>query len=623
MKPTFPLLCTALLPLAALHAAPKTAIKAAPHTTTAKPAPATPAISQPAISPFARPLSGEKLYSHLLNRLAFGPRPGDIENLEKTGVSAWIEAQMAPQKLDDSSLDAQLAGFRWLSASPEQLTLIYQSDNAGFLRRLKKSQNGAAPGVADAKNGAPTGETMQPNGAMAMQDPALVAPAAKSRFNQPLTAQQKATMARIEAANLPPRASIEALGQLTVDKLARAVSSKRQLQEVLVDFWGNHFNVDVKKAQVRTLKIRDDRDVIRAHVFGTFRELLGASAHSPAMLVYLDNARSTREFPVRATKRAQGQKRGGLNENYGRELMELHTLGVDGGYTQTDVTEVARCFTGWSLDPESGKFVFRARAHDNGAKVVLGQTIAAGGGPSDGERVLDILAQSPATANFIARQLCLRFVCDTPPDALVTRIAGVFTRTNGDLSAVYRALFAAPEFLSEGAYRAKIKSPLEYTVSAVRALGGTLDVDAQGADFRLLATGGASLSQGNNGNRNRALKRVVKKPLGVEIANMGQPLFSCQPPTGYPEDSRKWVSASALVSRLNFALALTGGNIGDVSLTKDTFRAAPLDEMAQNLLGAPMTPATRDLIAGEAQKSPGDGARLRALVLGSPEFQRR
>ncbi len=493
---------------------------------------------------------------------------------------------MAPQKLDDAALDAQLSDFRWLSAPPERLALAYENDKAGFLRRLKKAR---------------AGDVKMPE----------------------LSDQQKQTMARIEAAKIPERASYEAVGQLSMDKLARAVSSRRQLQEVLVDFWGNHFNVDVKKGLVRTLKITDDRTVIRPHVFGTFREILGASAHSPAMMFYLDNARSTREYTVGRVRGKKGKKAGGLNENYARELMELHTLGVDGGYSQTDVTEVARCFTGWSLDPQSGEFFFRARAHDEGEKTVLGQTIAANGGQSDGERVLDILAQNPATASFIARKLCVRFVADAPPDALVAKIAAVFTRSKGDLSATYRALFAAPEFLSEGAYRAKIKSPLEFTVSAVRALGGTLDFGSQGAQFRLLAAGGASLNQGNNGNKNKALRRITKRPLAVEIANMGQPLFSCQPPTGYAENSTKWVSASALVSRLNFAIALTQGSVGDVALTQDTFRAAPVDEMAQALLGSEVSPATRSIVESEAQKSPGDGARLRALLLGSPEFQRR
>ncbi len=578
MKPQFWLLGAALLPLAPLSAAPalpagRVASKIAPT---------------PLSSPFARPLQGDKRYAHVLSRLAFGPRPGDIEALKKIGIPAYIESQMAPQSIDDAAIEAKLGGFNWLSAPSDRLMLAYESDKAGFIKKFKKAENGKIQPIQ-------------------------------------LNRQQKNVMARIEAAQIPERASVEAMGQLSLDKLARAVDSRRQLQEVLVDFWGNHFNVDVKKGPVRALKIRDDREAIRPRIFGTFRELLGASAHSPAMMVYLDNARSTREFDAgrRQKAGAKAKKRGGLNENYARELMELHTLGVEGGYSQADVTEVARCFTGWSIDQRSGEFAFRERAHDDEAKTVLGQTIPAGGGQSDGDRVLDLLAGSPATAKFIARKLCVRFVADNPPDALVSKVAGVFTRSNGDLSAVYRAIFASPEFLSEGAYRSKIKSPLEFTTSAARALGGTIDLDSFGAGFRLLATGGASLNQGNNGNKNKALAKLPKRPLAVEIANMGQPLFACQPPTGYAENSSKWVSSSALVSRLNFALSLTQGRIGDIALGEDTFAPAPLDEMAKSLLSADISPATRALIETETLKTPGDGARLRALIIGSPEFQRR
>jgi uncharacterized protein (DUF1800 family) len=525
---------------------------------------------------FSRPLTGEKRFAHVLNRLAFGPRPGDIEAIKKTGIKPWIESQLSPQTIDDSALEGRLDALGWLRESPQRLVLAYESDSAGFLRRLKKAEKADNPALK-------------------------------------LNAAQQAALERIEAANLPERASIRALGELATDKLVRAVESKRQLQEVLTDFWGNHFNVDVNKGVARTLKIRDDRDVIRPHVFGTFRELLGASAHSPAMLVYLDNARSTRETAAR-----NGKKRGGLNENYARELMELHTLGVDGGYTQSDVTEVARAFTGWSLDRQTGTFVFRRRAHDENPKTVLGQRIALGG-EKDGERVLDILASSPATARFIARKLCVRFVADEPPAALVERVATVFSHSDGDLKTTYRAIFDAPEFLSEGAYRSKIKSPLEFTVSAVRTLGGTLEVaQANPRGVRLLAVGAASLNRGGGQNR-----RSAERPLASEIAAMGQPLFACQPPTGYAEDSTKWVSSSALVARLNFTISLTSGRVGDVTLTKDTFKAAPVEEMARVLLNADISPGTRATIEGEARKFPGDGARLHALLLGSPEFQRR
>ncbi|PQV65513.1 putative conserved protein, DUF1800 family [Abditibacterium utsteinense] len=533
---------------------------------------------------FSRPLQGEKRVAHLLNRLAFGPRPGELESVARIGAGAWIETQLAPQKINDSALETSLYSFAWLRETPARLMLAYESDTAGFIRRSKKAG----------------GEIQTEN----------------------LKPRQQELLALIEAAKLPPRASVEALGQLSSDKIARAIDSKRQLQEVLTDFWGNHFNLDVKKGPVRALKIVDDRGVIRPHVFGTFRELLGASAHSPAMLVYLDNARSTKEFGA-----GRGKKRGGLNENYARELMELHTLGVDGGYTQKDVTEVARAFTGWGWNKESGEFVFRARAHDAGEKTVLGQPIPAGEGEKDGERVLDLLAQSPATAHFIARKLCVRFVADNPPAALVSKVAAAFQKSNGDLKTTYRTLFFAPEFFSAGAYRAKIKSPFEFTVSSVRALGGTFDFTSRGAAFRILATGNASLNQGNNAGKNKAsqgAKRLLaKRALATQISGMGQPLFSCQPPTGYSENSAKWVSASALVARLNFALDLTANRVGDVSLAPDSLRPAPVTALAQEFLHSDLSLTTRATIEAESQKTPDDGARLRSLLLGSPEFQRR
>ena len=552
---------------------------AAPWTNHALSAPATTKIN--ADSAFARPLTGEKRLSHLLNRLSFGPRPGDLARVEKIGEKAWVEQQLNPRSIDDSALETELKSLQWLRESPARLALAYETDNSNFLKKLRKAENGE-----------------------------MMAPVLNER--------QKATLSRIEAGALPEKSSVRAVGELITDKLARAANSEKQLQEVLVDFWGNHFNVDVKKGPVRGLKILDDREAIRPHVFTSFREILGASAHSPAMMWYLDNARSTREMTV-----GKGKKRGGINENYARELMELHTLGVDGGFSQTDVSEIARAFTGWSIDQQSGEWMFRARAHDEGEKTVLGQKIAPGGGQKDGERVLDLLANHPATAQFIARKLCVRFVADAPPDALVERVAAAFSASQGDLKTTYRAIFSAPEFASEGAYRAKIKSPFEFSVSAVRALGGAVQIVAsERAEFRLLAIGGASLNNNVNGN-NPALKRLSKRPLATEIAAMGQPLFSCQPPTGYAEDSRKWVSSSALVARLNFALSLTTGRIGDVTLQSDTFRVASVEEVGAALLNGDISPATRSTIEAETQKSPGDGAKLRALLLASPEFQRR
>ena len=335
--------------------------------------------------------------------------------------------------------------------------------------------------------------------------------------------------------------------QLAAAKLVRAVESRRQLQEVLVDFWFNHFNVAGDKGEDRWLVGAYEREAIRPHVFGRFRDLLGATASHPAMLFYLDNWMSSREG-VR-----------GINENYARELLELHTLGVDGGYTQNDVREVARCFTGWSLVPPRaartaparrgaardlppGSFVFRPGAHDTGAKTVLGMVIPAGGGREDGERVLDLLARRPATARFVATKLCRRFVADDPPPALVARVAAVFARTDGDLGSVYAAIFSSPEFWSDAAFAAKTKSPLEFAASAVRALGGSVDPE-------------------------RAA------PLARQVALMGEPLYRCQPPTGYGDTAETWVSAGMLVNRIAFASALATGRIPGV--TVDASRLAP------------------------------------------------
>lgn len=573
--------------LLALHtiaqSAPRVVAQNSASTTTPAPTPA-----------WNQPLGGAPAALHVLNRLAFGPRPGDVAEVQRIGAKAYIEAQLQPDSIDDSALEAKVASLDLLRASPERLWLIYAGDN-GPLRRFQMMQG------------------------RDMVRPANATPGVGKEQKQArvLNARQLQVLADFQAAGLAPGVSTQTAAQLVENKLVRAVESKRQLQETLADFWSNHFNIDLRKNADRTLKVLDDREVIRPHLFGSFRQLLGASAHSPAMLIYLDNARSSKAMTAR-----NGKTRGGLNENYGRELMELHTLGVDGGYTQADVTEVARCFTGWGLQPGNGQFQFHPRLHDDGEKTVLGHRIAAGGGEGDGEAVLDILAQSPATAHFLARELCQRFVADEPPPALIERVAQTFIQTKGDLPSVYRAVFLSREFLSQGAYRSKIKSPFELAVSAVRALGGELSVpDARNPAeaARLLRIGAASSQQNNGGGAKRLRARA---PLALRIADLGQPIFACLPPTGWSEDSRSWVSAGAIVGRLNFALALTSGQIGDVRLASDTFRPASLDVLSQELVGGQLSAATRATIAKETATSP-DPAKTRALILGSPEFQRR
>lgn len=303
--------------------------------------------------------------------------------------------------------------------------------------------------------------------------------------------------------------------ELSEAKIYRAIYSEKQLEEQLVDFWFNHFNINIAKGADRFLTHTYERDTIRPHVWGKFRDLLGATAYDPAMLFYLDNWQSS--VPRQTTKRTPG-----INENYARELLELHTLGVDNGYTQQDIVEVARCFTGWTIQQprQGGEFLFNPRMHDNNQKTVLGVKISAGGGQSDGERVLDVLAKRSETARFISMKLAQRFVADEPPESLVERMAKKFRETDGDLRSVVTTMIDSPEFFSLGAWNAKIKTPFEFAVSAMRY---------SGADVRNAA------------------------PLVQKIADMGQPLYRKVEPTGYSTMATEWVNSASLLARLNFA----------------------------------------------------------------------
>src|SRR5690348_8902185 len=374
----------------------------------------------------ASALSAQMKATHLLDRLGFGPRPGEVEALSKGGdkaLSAWLKAQLHPAP--EPQLDARIA-----KAYPTQAMSIAQLQ-AGFPR------------------------------------PAALAKQQGLKKDDPACKQEVRDLVPFE--KRPQRMEEEQAGQ----KLVRAIESRDQLQEVLTDFWFNHFNVDESKGLDRWLIPGYERDAIRPHVFGRFRDLLEAVAWHPAMLFYLDNWLSVKDGFQLPRK---GNKKAGLNENYGRELMELHTLGVDGGYTQADVTQVARCFTGWSIEtPQNGAAaIFRPRTHDDGPKTVMGVAVTAGG-REDGERVLDMLASSPITARHLAALLCRRFIADDPPATAVDRVAKAYLRTNGDLRAVYGALFTSPEFWSRAAMGAKVKTPFEFVVSSVRALDGHVD----------------------------------------------------------------------------------------------------------------------------------------------------
>ena len=466
----------------------------------------------------------DKTIAHVLDRLGYGARSGDIEKVREIGVIKYIEQQLHPERIDDSALDARLQPLKTLTMSQSDLAQDVFIPAQQAKRQQKQSQ---------ARQGDP------------QADPDSARPVQRMNVSPELMRAR------------------QVLVELNEQKLLRAAYSERQLQEVLTDFWFNHFNVYAAKGADRQLVTAYERDVIRPNVLGNFRTLLGAVAHSPAMLFYLDNWMSTdpnglhltRQDEMRQANRARltGRRRPdlqnqiqqqqknrptGLNENYARELMELHTLGVDGGYTQQDVVEVARAFTGWTIDRPrlGGEFKFDPRMHDPGEKHVLGHSIKAGGGERDGEAVLDLLASHPSTARFIATKLARRFVSDQPPQVLVDRAAKRFLDTKGDLREVVRTIVESPEFFAPEAQHAKVKTPLEFVVSAIRATA---------ADVR----SGLGLI--------RALQQ------------MGMPLYQAQPPTGYADTADAWVNTGGLVSRMNFAVALADNRVPGVRVDLD------------------------------------------------------
>lgn len=447
----------------------------------------------------------DRAATHVLNRLAYGPRAGDVAAVRRLGVAAWIERQLHPDRIDDRALEARLAGFTTLTLDAR--TIVQEFERPAIEERRARAR-AAAP------------ETVAP------PDAAADTPAA------PTAAQ--ANRRRV-------------LQELAEAKLLRAVYSERQLEAVLTDAWFNHFNVFAGKGPTRAYVTAYERDAIRPYVLGRFRDLLGATARHPAMLFYLDNwenvdpaagerlgRRAARRAALPGAAEAPTRTPRGLNENYARELLELHTLGVDGGYTQADIVAVARAFTGWTMRPRDGSgFRFVPALHDRGVKTVLGQTLPAGRGLEDGEAVLDLLAAHPATARRVARMLVVRFVSDTPPEALVARAAARFLATAGDLREVVRVIVTSPEFFASDASGAKLKTPLEFVASALRASGA--DVRAAG-------------------------------PLTRVLRDLGMPLYFCQPPTGYDDTAATWAASGALVSRVNFAVDLAAGRVRGLRL---------------------------------------------------------
>jgi uncharacterized protein (DUF1800 family) len=402
--------------------------------------------------------------------------------------------------------------------------------------------------------------------------------------NQLMAAASPVLRRKMLLANAPQQVVAYDLAE---GKLYRALLSNRQILEQLADFWYNHFNVFLDKGADRFLVPTYEREAIRPHVLGHFRELLEATATRPAMLFYLDNWQSV----APEINRRPGGKRPtrGLNENYARELMELHTLGVDGGYTQKDVTEVARCFTGWTIQnpQQGGSFFYNDRVHDKGEKVVLGVTIPAGGGKEDAEKVLDILATHPATAKFVSTKLAQRFVSDDPPPALIEHMAKTFEETGGDIREVMRTMLGSKEFFSEGAYRAKVKTPFEMIASAIRATGAEVD---------------------------------YAFPLANQIAQLGEPLYRKQEPTGYSSANAEWVNSAALLARMNFAMALAQNKVPGVNVDVSRFGNDPA-RVARQVLFTDATAQTREAITKALVDQ--KGTSVAGLMIGSPDFQRR
>jgi len=647
----------------------------------------------------AMQMDEQKRAIHVLNRFTFGPRPGDVQSVETMGIDKWFEQQLHPEKTDDSALEARLSPFRTLKMStnelvrdfpPPQVIKMVENGRASVPRdpqekaiyeaaldRQRQKQE-AKQQAADAQN-APQDANAQPsdqgrrgrrkNGNL--EDQMYASLSADSLMSEPpdqrfkdlmkmgpddmrgvvrslnqqererlaegFTPQQRETL----LAMVNPQAVVQ--GELTQAKLLRAIYSERQLDEVMTDFWMNHFNVFINKGADRYMLTSYERDVIRAHALGKFKDLLVATAKSPAMLFYLDNWQSIGPNSDQARFGGQHQRPGrlrrgpfgmviyepppprreqttqqkakrpsGLNENYAREIMELHTLGVDGGYSQKDVTELAKVLTGWTIEKpqQGGEFKFDERRHEPGKKVVLGKEFKEGG-EGEGMKALEMLAHHPSTAHFISKKLAMRFVSDDPPESLVKRMAQTFQDSDGDIREVLRTLYRSPEFWAPESYRAKVKTPLEFVVSAVRA---------SGADVQ------------------------TPQALNNQLQKLGMPLYAMQPPTGYSMKADAWVNSAALLNRMNFGLALAAGKLPGIEWDPSTTvkenqvpndAAGALADFESVLLDGDVSKQTHTTILNQLNDPQSavrnnvpaaQGANLRliaGLLLGSPEFQRR
>jgi len=592
-------------------------------------------------------LSEEEAILQALNRLGFGPRPGDIDRVKEMGLQKWIDQQLHPESINDSALEARVDRFPTLKMSSTKLLEEFPQPQVAAKREgvtveeyRKEQQDHVKQAMAASGDGGDINimdSQIQSKFEKVDSDPNADMGKGQGK-GQGGFSNQMFNYADIKT---PQRI----VAELSMAKVTRAVYSERQLDEMMVDFWYNHFNVFANKGQERWLITSYERDAIRPHAMGKFRDLLEATAKSPAMLFYLDNwlsvdpeawAKLQQEQQQRGFRRggfgggpfgiprfpqgtgapqanaaAKQKQDRGLNENYGRELMELHTLGVDGGYTQDDVINIAKAFTGWTIkqprrDPE---FSFDDRLHDKSTKTVLGHKINAGG-MKDGEEVLDILARDPHTAHHISYEIAQRFVSDEPPAALVDRMAQTFQKSDGDIREVLRTMIYSPEFWSKDVYRAKIKTPFEVVVSATRAVGANVDV-----------------------------------PLALVqwTTRIGQPLYQCEPPTGYSARADAWVNTGALLNRMNFSLALTANRVRGAQVDTEallnsqgaTDPYALLDRSIHVLLGYQVSKETRATLEQQLndpqilQATLGDPIKqvnapmIAGLVLGSPEFQRR
>jgi uncharacterized protein (DUF1800 family) len=615
----------------------------------------------------------QKRAVHALNRLTFGPRPGDVDHVMSMGVDKWIDEQLHPDKIDDSALDARLSPFRTLhmdtreivSNFPPEPTIKAVADGkqslpsdplkrAVYEAQLERYQNKEqrkqetvnsdfSAGKLD-KNSDDERRQERIDADQKVEELLDIPPDQRMKAILKMSPEEQRIMSSslqgdkrdefLEGMNPRQRETIEALdhpqqvvaNELVEGKLLRAIYSERQLQEVMTDFWFNHFNVFIGKGADHYLLTSYERDVIRPHALGKFEDLLIATAQSPAMLFYLDNWLSVgpnsdvaNGIPKQASNQSRQRirnksqtsqskgKRNGLNENYGRELMELHTLGVNRGYTQEDVTEVARVFTGWTLRQprQGGGFTFEERTHEPGDKIVLGHRIKPKG-EKEGLEVLRILARHPSTAKFVCTKLAIRFVSDDPPQPLVDRMTQTFLKKDGNIREVLKTMLDSPEFWTPDAYRAKVKTPLEFVVSALRASGAQV-TDAM--------------------------------PIARQLQNMGMPLYGAQPPTGYSMKADAWVNSSALLGRMNFALALTAGKVRGAQVDPPTGRTGDpqqtLAELENSLLAGDVSKQTHDVISARLQDSkisrrklddparPPNTALIAGLLLGSPEFQRR